>query len=67
MNATPAVPAPLALADEDLDDGPAIGLVDLLAWIGEAKRPIAVVTVAAGLVALVVALLLPVVFTARAT
>jgi len=44
-----------------------IGLLDLLAWIGDGKRLIASVSVAAGVVALVVALLLPNVFTARAT
>ncbi len=56
-----------ALPNEDLDDGPAVGLADLLAWIGDAKRPIAAVTAAVALVSVVVALLLPNVFTARAT
>lgn len=55
-------------ADEGLDDdGPSIDLAGLLAWLGDGKRPIAAVTVAAALISLVVALLLPKVFTARAT
>ena len=49
------------------DDGPAIGLADLLTWLGESKLLIALVTLAAALVALVVALLLPPIYTARTT
>lgn len=53
--------------DPEADTGSAVGLPDLLAWIGDAKRPIALVTLAAAIVGLIVALLLPPVFTARAT
>jgi tyrosine-protein kinase Etk/Wzc len=49
------------------DDGPTVGLADLLTWIGESKGLIAGVTLAVALVALVVALLLPPVYTARTT
>jgi capsule polysaccharide export protein KpsE/RkpR len=42
-------------------------LADLLTWIGNAKRPIAIVTASVAVVAIVVALLLPSVFTARST
>ncbi len=51
----------------DEDDGPEVGLLDLLTWIGEGKKRIAIVTVAAAIVSLVVALVLPPVFTARTT
>ncbi len=56
---------PLAVVDADVDDGPEIGLVELLTWLGEAKRGIAAVTLVAALAALAVALLLPPKFTAR--
>ena len=56
-----------AATEDEFDDGPVVGLVDLLTWIGEGKRLIATVTVAAGVIALIVALLLPPMFTARAT
>jgi uncharacterized protein involved in exopolysaccharide biosynthesis len=49
------------------DDGPMIGLADILTWLGESKLLIAIVTGAAALVALVVALLLPPIYTARTT
>ncbi|MDQ6680453.1 MAG: Wzz/FepE/Etk N-terminal domain-containing protein, partial [Pseudomonadota bacterium] len=59
---------PLDAAVQDLEDeGPMVGLTDLLTWLGEGKRLIAAVTIGAALVALVVALLLPPVFTARST
>jgi uncharacterized protein involved in exopolysaccharide biosynthesis len=57
----------LPTTTEEPDDGPSISLPELLAWIGEGKRPIAAVSAAAALISLVVALLLPNVFTARAT
>ncbi|HEX7441768.1 MAG TPA: Wzz/FepE/Etk N-terminal domain-containing protein, partial [Caldimonas sp.] len=59
--------APQPLPETQDDDVAMVGLTDLLTWLGEGKRLIAAVTVAAALVALVVALLLPPVFTARAT
>ena len=44
-----------------------VGLADLLTWIGEGKRLIAVVTVVAAIAALVHALRAPFIFTARTT
>jgi len=61
---------PLSAAQPPYDDeegGPAIGLADLLTWLGESKWLIAGVTFGAALVALVVALLLPPIYTARTT
>ena len=55
------------VASDDEDDEPLVSLTDLLTWLGESKRLIATVTVAAALVALVVALLLTPIFTARTT
>ncbi len=52
---------------ELVDDGPAIGLVDALTWIGDGKRLIAAITVVAALGSVAVGLLLPKTFTARAT
>ena len=51
----------------DEDDGPAVGLMELLTWVGESKRLIAVVTLGAAVVAMIVALLLPKTYTARTT
>lgn len=64
MNAPAPLNAPVA---DDFDDGPSVGLVDLLTWLGEGKKAIAAVTVAAAVVSLGVALLLPNVYTARTT
>lgn len=55
-----------ALYDSD-DEGPLVGLTDILTWLGEQKALVAAVTVAAALISLVVALLLPPVYTARTT
>ncbi len=52
---------------DDFDDGPSVGLIDLLTWWGEGKGLIAGVTVAAGAVSLGVAFLLTPMFTARTT
>jgi tyrosine-protein kinase Etk/Wzc len=49
------------------DDGPRVGLVDLLTWLGEGKRLIGAVTGVALLGSLAVALLLAPVYTARTT
>ena len=49
------------------DDGPQIGPVDLLTWLGEGKRTIAAATLAAAVLSLVIALLLPPLYTARVT
>lgn len=60
-----AMPPTTALEDED--DGPSIGLVQALTWIGEGKRLISIVTVIAAVASVSVALLLPKTYTARAT
>ncbi len=57
---------PLTEVDAD-DDGPQIGLVELLTWLGEGKRFIGAFTLLAAAVSLAVALLLPAEFTARAS
>ena len=51
----------------DEDDGPSIGMVDLLTWIGDGKFQIAAVTALAAIASLITALLLPPIFTARTT
>jgi tyrosine-protein kinase Etk/Wzc len=56
-----------AAREEDEDDGPQVGLVDLLTWIGQGKRLIAGVTGVAAAGAVAVALLLPSIYTARTT
>lgn len=48
-------------------EGPSIGLLDMLAWLGEGKKQIAAIALAAGVVAAGVALLMPNVYTARAS
>lgn len=53
--------------DDDLDDESMISLVDLLTWLGEGKRLIGIATGAVALGALIVALLLTPIFTARTT
>ncbi len=57
-------PAAAPATDEN---AASIGLADLLTWIGEGKRLIAVVTVVASIAALVHALRAPFIFTARTT
>lgn len=49
------------------DEGPQVGLLDLLTWLGEDKRLIGVVTGIAAVASVVVALLLSNVYTARTT
>jgi len=56
-----------ALYDPEDDDAPAVSLTEVLTWLGESKRQIAAVTATIALAALVVALLLPPIFTARAS
>lgn len=55
------------LQDDEIDEGPVVGLLDLLTWLGEGKRTIAAVTGLAIAAALAVALLKAPVFTARST
>ncbi|HZE91076.1 MAG TPA: Wzz/FepE/Etk N-terminal domain-containing protein [Rhizobacter sp.] len=54
-------------ADEMDDEGPSIGLLDLLTWLGEGKRLIGSVVGIAAVGSIVFALLQPNVFTARMT
>ena len=54
-----------AWTDTD-DNDPGVSLMEVLAWIGEGKRKIALITSVAAVVALVVALLLPPIYTAQA-
>ena len=49
------------------DDGPTIPLVEVATWIGEGKRLIATVTLAAAVIAAVTGFLLPKTYTARAS
>jgi tyrosine-protein kinase Etk/Wzc len=58
---------PAITADELEDEGPAVSLTQLLTWVGEGKRLIAGVTLAAAIASIAVALLLPKIYTARAT
>ncbi len=59
-------PAPPS-TDEFDDDGPSVDLTQLLTWVGDGKKLIATVTIAAALLSLVAGLLWPKTFTARAT
>jgi tyrosine-protein kinase Etk/Wzc len=56
-----------ALYESDEDDAAFVSLADILTWLGERKRLIGAVTLAAALVSLIVALLIPPEYTARAT
>ena len=58
---------PPTAADEFEDDGPAVSLTQMLTWVGDGKRLIAAVTVAAAIASIAVGLLLPKTYTARAT
>ena len=61
---------PMAAAQapfDDADEGPAVGLADVVTWLGDKKALIGAVTLAAAIVSLVVALLLPPIYTARTT
>ena len=52
---------------DDEDDGPAVGLADIATWLGERKLLIGAVTLAAAVVSLAIALLMPPIYTARTT
>ena len=56
-----------ALYDTEGDDEPAVSLTEVLTWLGESKRSIALTTAIVALAALVVSLLLTPIYTARAT
>ncbi len=66
MNNEPVMGADLATAEFE-DDGPSVSLVDMLTWVGEGKRVIGLVTLAAALAAGATAMLWPATYTARAT
>ena len=51
----------------DDEEGPSVGLTDLLTWLGEGKRLIASVTLSVAIAALIYALWTPPIFTAHAT
>lgn len=53
--------------EEELDEGPAVGLLDLLTWLGEGKRIIAAATGLAIVASLAYALTRDLIFTARTT
>ena len=53
--------------DEPADDGPSIGLMELLVWLGDGKRWVAGATAIAAVGAVIAALLMPNIYTARAT
>ena len=55
------------LYDSDEEDAPLVGLADVLTWLGEKKALIGAVTLVVAAVSLVVAFLIPVEYTARAT
>lgn len=55
------------IADLNDDEGPSVGMLEVLTWIGERKRTIAIVTTAAALLSLGAALLTTPIFTARTT
>ena len=67
LSADSTTPLAAAQGPYDDEDGPRIGLAEVLTWLGEQKLLIAGVTGAAMLGSLVVALLLPPVYTARTT
>ncbi|MEO5846124.1 MAG: Wzz/FepE/Etk N-terminal domain-containing protein [Caldimonas sp.] len=68
-DSTTPLAAAQALYDSESDDavGPAVSLTDVLTWIGEKKALIGGVTAAVAVLAAVVALLLPPMYTARTT
>ncbi len=61
------VHAEAASAIDIEDDGPSVGLVQALTWIGEGKRLISIVTVGAAIASVLLGLLLPKTYTARAS
>ena len=65
-DSTTPLAAAQALYDDPVDE-PGVALTDILAWLGEKKLLILAVTALAALASLVVALLLPPIYTARTT
>ena len=64
---TPLAAAQAPFDTADGDDGPAVGVTDVLTWLGDAKALIGAVTLAAAILSLIVALVLPPIYTARTT
>ena len=60
-------PNALVETEDELDEGPAVGLLDLLTWLGEGKRVIGALTTVVAVLALIYALMQPLIFTARTT
>ena len=56
-----------ALYDSEDDDLSAVSLAEVLTWLGERKRFIAAFTLGVAVVAAIVALLLPSIYTAKTT
>lgn len=67
MNSDDSPQAAVPAADDFEDDGPTVGMTQALTWIGEGKLLIAAVTLLVAVGSVVVGLLLPKTFTARAT
>jgi tyrosine-protein kinase Etk/Wzc len=65
LSADSTTPLAAAQALYDDDDAPGVALTDMLTWLGEKKVLIASVTAVAALASLIVALLLPPIYTAR--
>ncbi|HEY0857265.1 MAG TPA: Wzz/FepE/Etk N-terminal domain-containing protein [Albitalea sp.] len=65
MKSSDMAPVQEPLADDTEDDGPQVGLVDLLTWIGEGKRLIGLATLAAAVLATATAFLMTPIYTAR--
>ncbi|MCE9659670.1 MAG: chain-length determining protein [Burkholderiales bacterium] len=66
-DSTNPLDAAQAAAFADEDEGPTVSLADIATWLGERKALIGAVTLAAAVVSLVIALLLPPFYTARTT
>src|SRR5256885_17082729 len=67
MSAPDMTPTHDPALDEMEDEGPQIGLLDILTWLGQDKRLIGAVSLAALLLSLIVSLLLTPVYTAHTT
>ena len=67
MSAPDMTPAHDPALDEIEDEGPQIGLLDILTWLGQDKRLIGMVALAALVLSLIVSLLLKPVYTAHTT
>jgi capsule polysaccharide export protein KpsE/RkpR len=66
-DSTTPLQAVQALYDTEADEEVTLSLAEVLTWLGESKARIAALTAAAAVLSLVVALLLPPIYTARTT